>query len=152
MELLKFCTLVEENIKDKEKYLEYFEENKDLLLKKDKSSPLLLKIYKKIDISTFFIILELGFIYDFIVPSTKMSFLQTLIINEEMDKATKLVALKEFKDINYIEKESKQTALMMAGYMNCAKLGQALLFKGSDPTLRDKNGLTALQIVKLNKN
>jgi len=147
MEILKASDLLKKSF---EEFLPYYEENKETLLKKDKQSPLLLKCFKEINTKTMIHLLEYGFQYDFTIPDTKMSFLQTLIVNEEIEKATVLVVKYPFKNIDFVHKESRQTALMMASYMNSAKLGQALLFKGADPTLRDKNGLTALQIVRLN--
>jgi len=149
MELVKASELLKKSFDD---FNHFYLNNKDILHKKDKQAPLLLKVFKDIDLKLFKQILDMGFIYDFTVPDTKMSFLQTLIVNEELDKATLLVAKYPLKNIDFVHKATKQTALMMAGYMNHTRLGQALLFKGADPTLRDINGLTALQIVRLNKN
>ena len=147
MEIIKASDLLKKSF---EEFLPYFEDNKETLLKKDKISPLLLKCFKYINSPTLIKLIDFGFQYDFTIPDTKMSFLQTLIVNEEIEKATVLVVKYKFKNIDFVHKDSKQTALMMASYMNSAKLGQALLFKGADPTLRDINGLTALQIVRLN--
>ena len=141
MEIIKASDLLKKSF---EEFLPYFEDNKETLLKKDKISPLLLKCFKYINSPTLIKLIDFGFQYDFTIPDTKMSFLQTLIVNEEIEKATVLVVKYKFKNIDFVHKDSKQTALMMASYMNSAKLGQALLFKGADPTLRDINGLTAL--------